>query len=75
MRYGFGALAVLFGGVDILNSPALAPLPVIHRGFEGHAGSRRSGPRSRYTGAQLREIRATGQARECARRLKRRTVR
>ena len=31
-------------------------------------------PRGRYTGAMLREIRATGQARECARRLKQTAV-
>lgn len=74
MRYAFGGLAALFGGIGILSTPALPALPVIHRSAEGLSSGQRRGPRSRYTGALLREIRATGQARECARRLKRRAA-
>lgn len=55
--------SVLSMGLEVLAStPALpAPTPA------PFSGARRL-PRSRYTGALLRQIRATGQARECARR-------
>jgi hypothetical protein len=44
--------------------PLFAP-PTFRKTVDFYQGRAR---RSRYTGAKLREIRATGQARECARR-------
>lgn len=47
------------------------PLPMIAPNGAPRPGSgKRSRSRNRYTGAMLREIRAIGQARECARRLR-----
>lgn len=48
--------------------PSLDDLPIASFAPPQPGTGRRSRPRSRYTGAKLREIRAQGQSRECARR-------
>lgn len=55
--------SIITAGLDVLaTTPALSAAPPAP-----FSGGRRL-PRSRYTGAKLREIRAQGQSRECARR-------
>jgi hypothetical protein len=76
-RVGFfsSTFAVLAGmGANVLaGAPSVVVTPRPAQIVPGMGGRSRS--RNRYSGAELRRIRASGQARECTRRLRQKAAR